>query len=234
MLHILLVDDDRDLVYAICKYFSNFTDYKITYVYTGSEALSFIKSSAFDAIVLDVLLPDVNGNDICKEARNFTNAPILFLSNYSQYEDRILGLCSGADDYICKPFSLDELKIRIDLRIHQRYEERPAQQLSYGDFTMDTGTLQARYKEHSCQLTVIEFSILELLARQPQRIFSYEQIYAYVWKEPINASRHTLQARVAELRVKITKLCDGLRYIDTIRGKGYRFNPTPCASNDSP
>lgn len=232
MNQLLFVDDDQDLIHLAKIYFSRYNDVQVTWAYNGIDALKLIKSTSYDAIVLDIKLPDLDGYEVCEMSRNYTSAPIIMLSNYTDFESRILGLNKGADDYICKPFSFDELKIRIDLRMIRRIEERPAQKLTFLDLTIDTGSLKVSYKNKNAQFTVIEFSILELLARQPDRIFSYEQIYACVWKEPINAAKHTLQARVAELRIKLNTLCDGINYIETVRSKGYRFNASPCEHSD--
>ncbi len=222
MYRILFVDDDTDLLEAAKQYFSS-PQYEICCCGTGIEALKFMQSMRLDAIVLDLRLPDMDGFEVCRSAREHTNAPILILSNYGEVDNRILGLRSGADDFLCKPFSFEELQLRIELRIQGRYENRPAGQLVFEDLVIDSGKMAVYWKEKCELLTPIEFDILYLLASHPERIFTYPQIYDAVWKEPINESLHTLQARMAELRFKMKQLCDGKSYIETVRKKGYRF-----------
>lgn len=222
MYRILFVDDDTELLEAAKQYFIPLR-YDVFCSATGKDALRFMQSMRLDAIILDLRLPDMEGMEICRKAREFTNAPLLILSNYGEVDNRILGLKSGADDFLCKPFSFEELKLRIDLRIQGRYENRPAGQLVFGDLMIDSGKMAVYWGKQYELLTVIEFDILYLLASHPGRIFTYSQIYDAVWKEPINESLHTLQARMAELRFKMKKLCNGKSFIETVRKKGYRF-----------
>lgn len=221
---LLLVDDDKDLLQLYREYFEQ-REYSVTCVTDAQSAMRAINTTAFDCMVLDIDLPDKNGYDVCVAARNVTALPIIFVSIYTEIEQRIKGLSIGGDDYMCKPCSLAELEARITLRIHRRAEDRPAQIFCFDELVIDTGLREVRYKDASIDFSRIEFDILAFFARYPNRVFSYEQLHDSIWKEPINLGRHAVQARISEVRRKLFDLCPEKEYIQTIRRHGYRFVP---------
>ena len=224
MYRILLVDDDRELLAGIRDYFME-KGFEVYCAENAKSALEQIKSVRLDCVVLDIDLPDQDGFQVCTIAREYSGLPIIFLSAYTEEESRIQGLTVGADDYVCKPFSLKELELRIAARIRPRYEDRPSQVLTYGDLKINTGARTVTYGTDTGSFSRIEFDILAFLSRHPGQVFSYEQLYDTIWQEPINEARHTLQARMAEVRQKLSLLCPGKNYIVTIRRKGYLFSP---------
>ena len=224
MYNILLVDDDLATLEAMEQFLSG-NGYEVFCAGTGRKAIDMIRSVKLDCVVLDIGLPDQDGFDVCSQARTFTSLPIIFLSNYTEEESRIRGLSIGADDYMCKPFSLRELELRIRARIHRRYEERPAEVLRFDGLIINTGNRTVSFNGRYGAFSRIEFDILVFLARHPGRIYSYEQLYDSVWNEPLNESRHNVQARIADLRQKLFDLCPGKEYIQTVRRKGYHFVP---------
>ena len=232
MYRLLIVDDDVELLEAAKIYFSHY-DYQLQVAETAKQALILAKSTTFQCIILDLKLPDQDGFEVLQQIRKTTSTPLIVLSNYSAYDKRIEGLKLGADDYVCKPFSFEELRLRIELRIHAHFEERPPRIADFGDLHIDTGSNQVSYQDKSVTLSKIEMDILEFLISQPGRIFSYDQIYDAVWKEPLNRSRHTVQARVAEVRILLNGLNEHHSFIDTVRGKGYRFLPENMTSSHS-
>lgn len=222
MYHILLIDDDELLLESAYRYF-HCKRYQLDKARTAKDGLKRMQSRSYDCIILDLKLPDLDGFEVLRQMRLHTSTPVIILSNYTEFVNRVQGLRMGADDYVCKPFSFDELFLRVQLRIQDSCK-RSAVVFQYGDLQIDTGTQKVSFKSSTVFFNRTEFEILSLLASQPGRIYTYEQIYDAVWKEPLNESRHTLQARVAEVRIKLQEL-SGQQFIRTVRGKGYLFTP---------
>lgn len=223
MYRILLVDDDNELQESNRIFFEKF-GYDVLCVADGSSALSIIKKVRLDCVILDVGLEGESGFELCRKIREFTFLPIIFLSCYIEEENRVLGLMTGADDYVCKPFSPRELELRVRARIRRRHEHYPAEVYEFDGLVIDTGGRTVRFGETEADLSRLEFDVLVFLAQNPDRVYTYEQIYDSVWKEPIGCSRHTLQARMGSLRQKLSILCPDREYIHTLRRKGYMFS----------
>lgn len=223
-LRILIVDDDRELVSSMEDHFTA-AGFQVLRAATGAVALELIRRVRLDCVVLDVDLPDRNGFDLCAQMRADSAIPIVFLSCYTEEEHRVRGLTLGGDDYVCKPFSMKELELRVRARIQDRRAQRPAAVLKFEELVIDTGRRVVAYGDRTGDFARIEFDILAFLAQHPGRVFSYEQIYDGIWQEPMGRSRHNLQARVASMRQKLTQLCGGKNYISTVRRKGYSFTP---------
>ncbi|MBS5605003.1 MAG: response regulator transcription factor [Enterocloster asparagiformis] len=224
MYTILLVDDDQATLEANEQFFAE-NGYEVFCSATGRRAVEMIQTIKLDCVILDIDLPDEDGFDVCSRVRTFTSLPIIFLSNYTEEESRIRGLVIGGDDYVCKPFSQRELELRVRARIHQRYGDRPAEILQFDGLVINTGDRTVSFNRRYGEFSRIEFDILAFLARHPNRIYSYEQLYDNIWNEPLNESRHNVQARIASVRQKLFDLCPGKEYIQTVRRKGYQFVP---------
>ena len=224
MYTILLVDDDQATLEANEQFFAE-NGYEVFCSATGRRAVEMIQTIKLDCVILDIDLPDEDGFDVCSRVRTFTSLPIIFLSNYTEEESRIRGLVIGGDDYVCKPFSHRELELRVRARIHQRYGDRPAEILQFDGLIINTGDRTVSFNRRYGEFSRIEFDILAFLARHPNRIYSYEQLYDNIWNEPLNESRHNVQARIASVRQKLFDLCPGKEYIQTVRRKGYQFVP---------
>ena len=224
MYTILLVDDDQATLEANEQFFAE-NGYEVFCSATGRRAVEMIQTIKLDCVILDIDLPDEDGFDVCSRVRTFTSLPIIFLSNYTEEESRIRGLVIGGDDYVCKPFSQRELELRVRARIHQRYGDRPAEILQFDGLVINTGDRTVSFNRRYGEFSRIEFDILAFLARHPNRIYSYEQLYDNIWNEPLNESRHNVQARIASVRQKLFDLCPGKEYVQTVRRKGYQFVP---------
>lgn len=223
MYRLLIIDDDTLLLETLKTYFSKYS-FTVLCAENAAQGLPIIEQNQLDCIILDIALPDQDGFQICRRARETTFLPVIFLSNYSEEENRIQSFTSGGDDFVSKPFSMEELRLRVIARIKSRHEDRPPLILDFSGLTIDTGSRTVTCRGVPAGLSRIEFDILLLLASHPERIFTYEQIYDAVWHEPMNESRHNLQARMAELRQKLSLLCPGKNYIRTLRHKGYQFS----------
>jgi len=222
MYRVLLVDDDPHIQKTNEAYL-NKLGYHVSKADNGSDALKAVSSAAFDAIVLDVDMPGIDGFTICRRIREVSGVPIIFLSAYAKTDDRIRGLIAGGDDYLGKPYSLTELELRIRLRIRRRHNIEMRDVLCFGELEIDLGLREVRYQGNISSFTALEFDLLAFLAQNPGQVFSYEQLYDRVWKAPVNKGVHNMQVCMARVRQKLELLCPGVHYIETVRRKGYRF-----------
>lgn len=223
MYNVLLVDDDLHILNANEKYLTR-QGYRISRAEDGESALKLASTAAFDAVVLDVDMPGMDGVSVCSRLREVSAVPIIFLSAYARTDDRIRGLMAGGDDYIGKPYSLVELELRLRLRIQRHKNDENGEVLRFDALEIDLGLREARFRGERAQLTVLEFDLLAFLARNPDQVFSYEQLYDRVWKAPMNQGLHSIQVCMARVRQKLDALCPGVHWIETVRRKGYRFN----------
>ena len=223
MYNVLLVDDDLHILNANEKYLTR-QGYRISRAEDGESALKLASTAAFDAVVLDVDMPGMDGVSVCSRLREVSAVPIIFLSAYARTDDRIRGLMAGGDDHIGKPYSLVELELRLRLRIQRHKNVENGEVLRFDALEIDLGLREARFRGERAQLTVLEFDLLAFLARNPDQVFSYEQLYDRVWKAPMNQGLHSIQVCMARVRQKLDALCPGVHWIETVRRKGYRFN----------
>ncbi len=223
MYNVLLVDDDLHILNANEKYLTR-QGYRISRAEDRESALKLASTAAFDAVVLDVDMPGMDGVSVCSRLREVSAVPIIFLSAYARTDDRIRGLMAGGDDYIGKPYSLVELELRLRLRIQRHKNVENGEVLRFDALEIDLGLREARFRGERAQLTVLEFDLLAFLARNPDQVFSYEQLYDRVWKAPMNQGLHSIQVCMARVRQKLDALCPGVHWIETVRRKGYRFN----------
>ena len=223
MYNVLLVDDDLHILNANEKYLTR-QGYRISRAEDGESALKLASTAAFDAVVLDVDMPGMDGVSVCSRLREVSAVPIIFLSAYARTDDRIRGLMAGGDDYIGKPYSLVELELRLRLRIQRHKNVENGEVLRFDALEIDLGLREARFRGERAQLTVLEFDLLAFLARNPDQVFSYEQLYDRVWKAPMNQGLHSIQVCMARVRQKLDALCPGVHWIETVRRMGYRFN----------
>ena len=195
----------------------------------GSAALDFIRKNSYDLILLDVMMPGLNGYQTCVEIRKTTNAPILFLSARTQVEDKTMGFLSGGDDYLPKPFSYQELlgRVKALVRRYQIYQGKPAEEkkqiLKSGKVVLDeeSGLVKVDGKEIS--LTDTEFAILCLLLKHRKQIFSVERLYEAIWEEDYYyGASNIVMVHIRNLRAKIEEDPHNPQIIRTVWGRGYR------------
>ena len=206
MSKILIIDDDKDVLFAAEQYLQKNNEDVFTAT-GGSQGLRVLKQETIDCIVLDVLLKGESGFDLCRKIRSFSSVPIVFLTNLSSQEDLKNGFLMGADDYITKPFSLEELYLRIQARIRQYYQI-PSRQKILNFFplriNLDARTIQIQ--DNRVPLTMSEFDIL-----------------------PDMNSTHTVQVHIANLRKKLEEAWGDHMFIQTVWGKGYKFVEPPVS-----
>lgn len=219
-----MVDDDAIILKDNQTYFATM-GYEVACAGTAKEAEKIILSNALDCVILDVDLPDMSGFALCEKIRTKTGLPIVFLSGYTEEENRIRGLSVGGDDYVCKPYSLRELELRVQARIRSGRAAQPPKTLVYGPFSIYPSSCSASYGTRSVDFSSYEFDVLYFLAKHPEEIFTPDQIYDSVWKAPINKGQKSLQVIMGRIRKKLYEICPQHDYIQTKRYKGYLFVP---------
>lgn len=219
-----MVDDDPMVLNDNKQYFQAM-GYDVVCAENASDARKIISAAALDCIVLDVDLPDGSGFDLCIRIREKTGLPIVFLSGYSEEQSRIRGLSIGGDDYVCKPYSLQELELRVRSRIKAGRSAEPPKPLYFERLSINPANRSVTYENVSADFSTFEFDVLYFLARHPEQVFTYDQIYDQIWCAPVNKGVKSLQMIIVRIRQKLMKLCPEHEYIQTIRRKGYLFVP---------
>ncbi|MBT4837451.1 MAG: response regulator transcription factor [Methylococcales bacterium] len=225
---ILVVDDEKDINDLIVI---NLTDmhYQVESCDDGLEALQMAMTNAYDCVVLDVMLPGIDGLEICQKLRavdNFT--PILMLTSKNSETDRVLGLEVGADDYLTKPFSIRELQARVKamLRRSQRFSQPIAnvdKVLKFNELSIDLSKRTVELATKLIDLTSTEFDLLVFMAKNPGHVYSRTQLLDSVWGYQYSGYEHTVNSHINRLRLKLEKQAAKPEYILTVWGVGYKF-----------
>lgn len=226
MSKVLIVDDDPQVLTDTKNYFKTM-DYEVLTAENAKEAWNYLTTASLDCIILDFDMPGENGFDLCTRIRERTGIPIIFLSCYTETASRIRGLSVGGDDYVCKPYSLEELELRVRARIRCGRSLYTKEPLIFGELTIDPADRTVCFGEHHADVSTYEFDVLYLLASHPGQVFSYEKIFDQIWQAPVNKGIKALQMVIVRLRQKLNRLCPQHEYIRTIRRKGYFFTPLP-------
>ncbi|WP_346356156.1 response regulator transcription factor [Azotosporobacter soli] len=224
---ILIVDDDVDISEIIHTYLTKY-DFSCQQAYDAAQALRLAREYCPDLLILDVQLPGASGIDVCRQLRQETDAPILFLSCLGEEQDKISGLEAGGDDYIAKPFSLGELLARVKAALRRSGLPETATAvrkhiLSFPGLTIDLVNSQAVVDETIIDLPPMEFQLLSRLARNPGWTYSNEQLFSLVWGSESIDTR-TVAVHINRLRKKLEQNAAKREYILTVWGKGYKFN----------
>src|SRR3954453_13821064 len=224
---ILLVDDERS-VQTLLSYPLRKDGYDVAVAGDGREALSRFGEEAFDLVVLDVMLPEVDGIEVCRRLRARSAVPIIMLTAKSEEIDKVVGLELGADDYITKPFSMREFRSRVKAALrradmHPAPEQDTEPPLEIGDLAVDFGKRSVEVRGGDVSLTFVEFEILGALARNPGRVFTRDQLLARIWGDAAYRDPRTINVHIRHLREKLESDAKSPEYIFTVRGVGYRF-----------
>ena len=217
MYRILICDDERDIVSALKIYLSG-EDYEIYTAYSGKEALELVRSRDIQLILMDIMMPEMDGIAATAKIRAESNVPIILLTAKSETSDKILGLNIGADDYITKPFDPMEVLARV------RSESQDV--ITIGAVTLDDPAKTVTVDGEAVSLTPSEYGILRLLMRNPGKVFSSAKIYEAVWNETGAGSESAVAVHIRHLREKIEINPSEPRYIKVVWGQGYKFAPT--------
>ncbi|HZV52585.1 MAG TPA: response regulator transcription factor [Candidatus Dormibacteraeota bacterium] len=219
-MEILVVDDDPSLRAALDRAL-RLEGYEVAFAHDGRQALQMMTGGHHDAVVLDLGLPLIDGVEVCRRVREMGNrTPVLILTARDAVSDRVEGLDAGADDYLVKPFALDELLARIRALLRRTTAQPQESVLRYADVVMDLRTMEVRRGERRMELTRTEFRLLELFLRHPRVVLTRSQIFEQVWGYDFGASSNALEVYISYLRRKLEAEGEP-RLIHTMRGVGY-------------
>lgn len=224
---ILLVDDEKDILNILETVLVKEGFQNIYRASTGKEAIEQAKTIDPSLIVLDIMLPDIDGYEVCQKIRAFTYAPILFLSAKADDVDKLLGLGLGGDDYITKPFSPKEVAYRIKAQFRRMGYARPIEnsKMTFGELTIDQVKGEVKKAGELIALTALEYQLLLFFTRHPHQILSKETIIENVWGSDFDGNDNAMMVHIHHLRQKIEEDPANPRHILTQRGLGYKFNP---------
>ena len=217
---VLVVDDDPALAEMLTIVLRG-EGFDTAVVADGTRALPAVRDLRPDVVLLDLMLPGMNGIDVCRAIRTESGVPIVMLTAKSDTVDIVLGLESGADDYVVKPFKPKELVARIRARV-RRVETEPAEQLSIGDVTIDVPAHQVQRDGQQIALTPLEFDLLVALARKPRQVFTREVLLEQVWGYRHAADTRLVNVHVQRLRSKVERDPERPEVVVTVRGVGYK------------
>lgn len=226
MNRLLVVDDEQDiretLAYALQR-----EGFEVATAENGPDALARGRAEIFDVVILDVMLPGLSGMDVCRTLRNESDVPILLLTARDAEVDRVLGLELGADDYVTKPFSTAELVSRVRAILRRRELDRSvtASEIAVAGLVIDLNTHEVTVEGRAVQLTPSEFRLLRMLAEEPGRVFTREQIMEHLWRTPFVGAARACDTHISNLRRKVEQDPAHPTRIETVREVGYRIAP---------
>jgi two-component system, OmpR family, alkaline phosphatase synthesis response regulator PhoP len=224
----ILIVEDEEKIRKLIKINLTMEGYEVVEALDGPQAISLISSQHFDLLLLDIMLPDINGFEICEQVRlRNSQVGIIMVSAKDAVDDRILGLKLGADDYITKPFHLEELLLRIQNLLKRTSDERKLETNSYafGSNNVNFETYQATNVEGIFQLTNKEVLLLKMLIERKNEVVSRQQILQYVWGYDVYPSTRTIDNFILAFRKYFEEDAKDPRYFHSIRGVGYKFTP---------
>lgn len=229
MLHrqILIVEDDANINSLLTEALSR-EGYSCAQAFSGTEAKLLLEREKYQLVLLDLMLPGVTGEEVLREIRTKDNTPVIILTARDEMDEKLELLTGGADDYITKPFEIKEVVARVQIQLRHARRESGEQAdilLAHREMVLDLTTRQVLIAGRPLtQLTRQEFAILELLIKNPRRVFSKEDIFEYAWEEPYVGETKTLDVHISNIRKKIKTITQD-EYIETVWGIGYRLHP---------
>jgi len=219
----ILVIDDEPKIVEICQDYLVKAGFEVMHAYDGPTGLTLAHRTQPDLVVLDLMMPEMDGLDVCRELRREGNVPIIMLTARVEETDKLIGLELGADDYMTKPFSPRELVARVRTVLRRSAGNPQAEIIYAGDLTLDRGHFSARFPDREISLTPTEFELLATLASQPGRIFSRAQLLTAVHGVAFESYERAVDSHIRNLRRKIEATEGGQSYIITVHGAGYKF-----------
>ncbi len=215
----ILIIEDEDRIRQFLQRGLSFEGYRVDAAAEGQTGLDLFRENPPDLVLLDLMLPGMDGLEVCRRIRAASEVPILMLTAKETIEDRVVGLDAGADDYLVKPFAFDELVARVRALLRRAQPTKP-QVYRFADLELDTGTRQGQRNENTFDLTAKEYELLELFMRHPRQVLTREVIFDRVWNYDFGGESNIIEVYVRYLRQK-TEADGGSRLIHTVRGIGY-------------
>lgn len=224
MYSILLVEDEFH-INELLKETLEKEGYGCVQAFSGTEARMLLEKYQYDVVILDLMLPGIPGEEVLKEVRRHGKAPTIVLTAKDTIDSKVEFLRNGADDYITKPFDIQEALARVEVQLRRNNEKYEVQKLSGNGMMLDKDSYRITIDDRELDtITKQELAILELLLRYPKKVFSKEEIFEYAWEEPYMGETRTLDVHVSNIRKKIKKVSER-EYIETVWGIGYRLHP---------
>lgn len=223
---ILVVEDDREINSMLCEMLDE-NGYAAEGAFTGMEGLSRLRSGDYDLLILDLMLPYKSGDAVLQELRSFSSLPAIVISAKDTVQNKLDLFHLGADDYLTKPFDLDEVLVRVEAvlrRCGSSEAQRAPEILQAGKLAVDTESKTASVDGQELVLTAKEYGILELLMRYPHKVFSRANLFESIWNEEYACEDNTLNVHMSNLRNKLKAADSETEYIKTVWGMGYRMN----------
>ncbi|GGB69052.1 response regulator transcription factor [Fictibacillus barbaricus] len=222
---ILVIEDDDDINELLCKIVLN-SGYIPQPCFSGTEAKLYLEKEEWDLILLDLMLPGLTGEELLREVNEKSNSPVIIISALEEQQKKIEILRAGADDYITKPFDLEEVSARIDSHL-RRYKRlatpKQTSELKYKDISINTESKEVTVNGRVLSLTAREYAILALLISSPQKIFTRTNLFESIWSEDYLGDENTVNVHMSNLRSKLSRANPDKEYIQTIWGMGYRL-----------
>ena len=222
---ILLVDDEQS-IQTLLSYPLRKDGYHVTSAQDGREALQRFEEARFDLVILDLMLPKLDGVEVCRELRSRSQVPIIMLTAKGSETDKVAGLEVGADDYITKPFSMREFRSRVKAALRRSRmggEPDGEETIDHGELKIDFGRRMVTLRDEEVKVTYVEFEILGALARSPGRVLSRETLLEHVWGDSEYRDPRTVDVHIRHLREKLESDPKDPEFLFTVRGVGYRF-----------
>lgn len=224
--HILVVEDDLDLHFILCKMLKS-QNYHIQSAYSGEAAKQLILQNEYDLIILDLMLPEVTGEELLILIRQKQIVPVMIISSKAHIEDRVAALENGADDYLTKPFSQQEVLARVGalIRRYKKFNQQKSNQryLDFKNLSVDTQIRSCRVKNKALILTNKEFDLLCLFLQQPEKVFTKAFLYEQIWGDTYVVEDNALNVHISHLRKKLKAFDEETAYIETVWGIGFKL-----------
>jgi len=227
---ILIVEDEEKIVALLRDYLEK-AAYKVSSLQRGDQVIPYLKKNPPDLVLLDVMLPGMDGMDVCREIRKSSAVPIIMITARVEEIDRLLGLELGADDYICKPFSPREVVARVKAVLRRMQLEPEGDWLRNGSIVLNKSTRQVTVDEHPLDLTPSEFNLLKVLMTHPNRVFTRNELLNEVQGYDFEGYDRTIDTHIKNLRKKISEPLPAQEIIATVYGVGYKFNAADKTSH---
>ncbi|MED0988334.1 response regulator transcription factor [Bacillus nitratireducens] len=227
----IAIIEDEENIREICKQYLEREGYEVYTAVNGEEGWNVFQKYQPDLIVLDLMMPKKDGWELCEEIRQHSNVPIIILTARQEERDRILGLTIGADDYVTKPFSPRELVLRVQIVLRRgnqatiQIQEPVSEIIRFQDLEIHPTKRRVFVCGHEVELTVKEFEVLHIMAKHPRQVFSRSQLLEQIWDFEYGGCTNTVTVLVSRLREKLEKHTTNNRWIHTVWGIGYRFEP---------